>query len=98
MKTIYAGAFSASYIKNFVFDAESSAVVVEEEAFKDCSLLNYVGASNLEEKTIDLAKFSKEDLGRDAFELSINEINYTIKNSNGVDKEKVFGETEITVK
>ena len=98
VKTIYAGAFSASYIKNFVFDAESSAVVVEEEAFKDCSLLNYVGASNLEEKTIDLAKFSKEDLGRDAFELSINEINYTIKNSNGVDKEKVFGETEITVK
>ena len=95
VKNIYTGAFIGSYIKNFVFDSACANIKVEDKAFFGCTLLNFVGAGTPAKNTIDLAKFEVATIGRAAFDLSANEVEYTVKNASGVDAEKVFGETEL---
>ena len=91
VKTIYKGAFTASYIKNFVLDNACSDVKVLESAFSGCTLFNFFGSGTVKNLTIDLAKLSKSDLGNNAFNLTDNEIEYTVQNKDGVDMSKVFG-------
>ena len=95
VKTIYAGAFAGCYIKNFVFDNGCSNIKVEENAFFGCTLLNFVGAGTPAKNTIDLSKVEVSTIGRSAFDLSDNEVKYTVKNASGVNTEKVFGETKL---
>ncbi len=95
VKTIYAGAFIGSYIKNFVFDNACANVKVEDKAFYGCTLLNFVGAGLPAKNTIDLSKVEISTIGRYAFDLSANGVEYSVRNASGVNTEKVFGETEL---
>lgn len=109
VKTIYKGAFSNSFIKNVIIGATTNNVDIKEDAFKGCSLLNYVGkyftdgenTKAIKNYTIDFAQINVVTIGTNAFDLSASKIKYDILNSTGIDLVKVFGEDHakyITVK
>ena len=111
VKTIYASAFESSKLKvvNLV-ERGNDKIIVKDAAFKGCNKMVKIGTAEVETTqdgiiynydaitnyTIDLAKFSNEEVGEFAFDFGVENKTFTLENKTSFSGklDYMFGETK----